>query len=72
VFAITTNRWHRDVRREELTTGVTTYEFQGIRLLQAPIEGDAVLLAEIDPRMRTTNARRRNHLLNDRRPEMYA
>ena len=76
VFAITTNRCGTETLGEKSLTFTGASQLvspQGVRLLQAPVEGDCVLLAEIDPAAaddkRPTT---RNHLLNDRRPEMYA
>ncbi len=44
----------------------------GERVAQAPVEGDCVGVAEINP-AEADNKRPtvRNHLLDDRRPEMY-
>jgi predicted amidohydrolase len=76
VYAITTNRWGTETLGEKSLTFTGASQLMsplGVRLLQAPVEGDCVLLAEIDPAAaddkRPTT---RNHLLNDRRPEMYA
>ncbi len=76
VFAITTNRYGTETLGEKSLTFTGASQLmspKGVRLLHAPVEGDCVLLAEIDPadaddKCPTT----RNHLLNDRRPEMYA
>jgi predicted amidohydrolase len=76
VFALTTNRYGTEtLGKKQLTfTGASQLMSpKGERLLQAPVDGDSVLLAEIDPTAaddkRPTS---RNNLLADRRPEMYA
>lgn len=75
VFAITTNRYGAEVLgKEELTfTGASQLlSPMGERLLQAPIEGGCVLVAEIDA-AEADNKRptSRNDLLGDRRPSFY-
>jgi len=76
VFAITTNRYGTETLGEKSLTFTGASQLMsplGVRLLQAPIEGDCVLLAEIDPAAANDKCpTTRNHLLNDRRPGMYA
>ena len=76
VFAVTTNRYGtEDLGGKRLTfTGASQIMTpRGERLGQAPIEGDCVVVVEIDPAAaddkRVTAA---NDLFADRRPEMYA
>ena len=76
VFAITTNRYGTEaLGGEQLTfTGASQLMSpRGERLLQAPVEGDFVRVAEIDPAAaddkRPTD---RNDLFGDRRPAFYA
>jgi len=76
VFAVTTNRYGtEDLADQRLTfTGASQIMTpRGERLGQAPIEGDCVVVVEIDPAAaddkRVTAA---NDLFADRRPEMYA
>jgi len=76
VFAVTTNRYGtEDLGGKRLTfTGASQIMTpRGERLGQAPIEGDSVVVVEIDPAAaddkRVTAA---NDLFADRRPEMYA
>jgi predicted amidohydrolase len=80
VFSITSNRWgveslpQAGLGDKSLTfTGASQVLTPlGIRVAQGPVEGDSVACAEIDP-AEADNKRptARNHLLNDRRPEMY-
>jgi predicted amidohydrolase len=76
VFSITCNRYGvEDLDGQSLTfTGLSqALATRGERLIQAPVEGDSVSVAEIDPaRADDKHATTRNHLLNERRPEMYA
>lgn len=76
VFAITTNRYGVETLGEKSLTFTGASQLmtpKGVRLLQAPVAGDCVLLAEIDPAAADDKCPTpRNHLLNDRRPEMYA
>lgn len=76
VFAITTNRYGTETLGDKRLTFTGASQLMsplGVRLLQAPIEGDCVLLAEIDPAAADDKCpTTRNHLLNDRRPAMYA
>ena len=72
VFAITTNRYGTETLGEKRLTFTGASQLvnpKGERLLKAPVAGDRVLFAEIDPSLaddkRPTS---RNHLLNDRRP----
>ena len=77
VFAITTNRWGTEslgtAGEKALTfTGASQVLTPlGVRVAQAPVEGDCVALAEIDP-AEADNKRPtvRNHLLDDRRPDV--
>jgi predicted amidohydrolase len=75
VFTITTNRHgSEDLGAKSLTfTGASQVLTPlGERLAKAPVEGDDVACVEIDP-SQADNKRptARNHLLQDRRPEMY-
>jgi predicted amidohydrolase len=76
VFALTTNRYGAETVGDQslIFTGASQLMTpRGERLLQAPMEGDSVMQAEIEPAL--ANDKRptsRNHLLADRRPEMYA
>lgn len=75
VFAITANRWGVESLGEKSLTFTGASQILtplGVRVVQGPVEGDCVDLAEIDPR-EADNKRptARNHLLNDRRPAMY-
>ncbi len=76
VFAVTTNRYGTETLGEKSLTFTGASQLmnpRGERLLQAPVEGDCVLLAEIDPALADNKQpTSRNHLLNDRRPELYA
>lgn len=76
VFSITCNRYGtEDLDGQTLTfTGQSqALATKGERLIQAPVEGDCVAVVEIDPaRAKDKQATVRNHLLNERRPEMYA
>lgn len=76
VFAVTTNRYGTETLGEKSLTFTGASQLmnpRGERLLQAPVEGDCVLLAEIDPALADNKQpTSRNHLLNDRRPEFYA
>ena len=76
VFAITTNRYGTETLGEKRLTFTGASQLinpKGERLLKAPVAGDRVLFAEIDPSLaddkRPTS---RNHLLNDRRPAFYS
>ncbi len=77
VFAVTTNRYGGetlpDGRALTFTGASQVIDARGNRLCQAPVEGDAVMLVEIDPALaddkRVTPC---NDLFVDRRPEMYA
>lgn len=76
VFAITTNRYGTETLGDKRLTFTGASQLMsplGERLLQAPVDGDCVLLAEIDPAL-ADNKRptTRNDLLADRRPEHYA
>jgi predicted amidohydrolase len=76
VFAITTNRYGTETLGDKRLTFTGASQLMsplGERLLQAPVDGDCVLLAEIDPTL-ADNKRptTRNDLLADRRPEHYA
>jgi predicted amidohydrolase len=75
VFAITTNRYGtEDLEGNTLTfTGASQIMSpRGERLLQAPVDGDCLLIAQIDPALADDkHATTRNHLLQERRPEMY-
>jgi predicted amidohydrolase len=75
VFAITTNRYGtEDLNGKSLTfTGASQIlDTKGRRLAQAQVEGDAVILCEIDPSAADDKrVGTRNDLLGDRRPEMY-
>jgi predicted amidohydrolase len=76
VFAITTNRYGTetlDGKRLTFTGASQLMSPLGERLLQAPVEGDCLLLAEIDPSL-ADNKRptTRNDLFADRRPAFYA
>ncbi len=75
VFSITANRWGVESLGEQslkFTGASQILTPLGVRVAQGPVEGDCVALAEIDP-AEADNKRptARNHLLNDRRPEMY-
>jgi predicted amidohydrolase len=76
VFAITTNRCGTETLGEKSLTFTGASQLmspKGERLLQAPVEGDCALLAEIEPSLADNKQpTARNHLLNDRRPEFYA
>lgn len=77
VFAITTNRYGT-----EALDGATPLTFtgasqvmdaRGSRICRAPVEGDSVMVVEIDPTLADDKqVTARNHLFADRRPEMYA
>jgi len=75
VFAITTNRYGTETLGEKSLTFTGASQLMsptGIRLLQAPVEGECLLLAEIDPMAADDKqVTTRNHVLSDRRPEMY-
>lgn len=85
VFAITTNRWGTEALPDS-GAGARSLTFTGAsqvvtpngeRIAQAPLEGDCVVVVEIDPGLAdnkhpTAGTQLRNHLLDDRRPEMYA
>ena len=75
VFAITTNRYGaEDLNGKSLTfTGASQIlDTKGRRLAQAHVEGDAVMVCEIDPTAADDKrVGTRNDLLGDRRPEMY-
>lgn len=75
VFTITANRYGREAIGEKSLTFTGASQVLtplGIHLAQGPLEADCVALVEIDP-AEADNKRPavRNHLLNDRRPEMY-
>lgn len=77
VFAITTNRYGTetlpDSRSLTFTGASQVMDARGVRLRQAPVAGDAVLLAEIDPALaEDKRVTPRNDLFADRRPELYA
>lgn len=75
VFAVTTNRYGT----EELGAASLTFTGAsqlvnplGQRLLEAPVVGDCVLIAEIDPaQANDKHVTHRNDLFADRRPELY-
>ena len=76
IFALTTNRYGTETLGETSLTFTGASQLMnplGERLLQAPTAGDCLLLAEIDPAA-ADNKRPtpRNHLFENRRPEMYA
>jgi predicted amidohydrolase len=75
VFAITTNRYGtEELNGKNLTfTGASQIlDTKGRRLAQADVEGDAVMLCEIDPTAADDKrVGTRNDLFGDRRPEMY-
>jgi predicted amidohydrolase len=75
VYAVTTNRYGMEASGEKNLTFTGASQLmspQGERLLQAPVEGDCVLVAEIDPSAADDKQpTSRNHLFADRRPEMY-
>ncbi len=75
MYAITTNRYGTEALGEERLTFTGASQLmspKGERLLQAPVEGDCVLVADIDPSAaddkRPTS---RNDLFGDRRPAFY-
>jgi len=77
VFAVTTNRYGTealpDGRSLTFTGASQVMDARGVRLCQAPVAGDAVLLAEIDPTLADDKrVTPRNDLFADRRPEFYA
>jgi predicted amidohydrolase len=76
VFAVTTNRYGtEDLAGVSLTfTGASQIMSpRGERLSQAPIEGECVAVAEIDPVVADDkHVTARNDLFADRRPELYA
>jgi predicted amidohydrolase len=76
VFAVTTNRYgDEELAGKRLTfTGASQIMTpRGERLSQAPIEGDCVIVVEIDPAAADDkHVTARNDLFADRRPEMYA
>lgn len=77
VFAVTTNRYGTetlaDGRALTFTGASQVMDARGKRLCQAPVEGDAVQVVEIDPVLADDkNVTIRNHLFADRRPEFYA
>jgi predicted amidohydrolase len=75
VFSVTTNRYgFEELGQVQLNfTGASQIvDARGQRLLQAPQEGDAVAVCEIDPAQADNKQiTPRNHLFLDRRPEMY-
>lgn len=75
VFAITANRIGSDVRegRELKFTGKSQITAPGGKILaRASSDSEQVRVVEIDPSTaHDKNINSRNHLLNDRRPEMY-
>ena len=75
VYAVTTNRYGTETLGEmSLTfTGASqVMSTRGERLAQAPIEGEAVAVVEIDPfAADDKQVTQRNDLFADRRPEMY-
>jgi predicted amidohydrolase len=81
VFTITTNRWGTESLGEEgasqrsltFTGASQVLTPLGERLTQASVTGDAVYLVEIDPAQADNkHPTPRNHLLHNRRPDMYA
>lgn len=76
VFAVTANRIgteDRAGRTLTFTGGSQIVDPAGETLAQAPIDQDAVETVEIDPTRADEKAlNEHNHLLHDRRPEMYA
>ncbi len=75
IFAITTNRFGtEELNGKSLTfTGSSqVMDTKGRRLLQAPVEGEAVGVCEIEPAQADVKrVGTRNDLFADRRPEMY-
>ncbi len=76
VFSITANRWGvEDLGAKTLRfTGASqVLSPLGVRLAQGPLEADHVALVEIDP-AEADNKRptARNHLFDNRRPDLYA
>ena len=77
VFAVTTNRYGTetlpDGRGLTFTGASQVMDARGNRLCQAPVAGDAVLMAEIAPALADDKrVTQRNDLFADRRPEFYA
>ncbi len=77
VFAVTTNRYGTealpDGRSLTFTGASQVMDARGNRLCQAPVAGDAVLAAGIDPTLGDDKrVTARNDLFADRRPEFYA
>lgn len=77
VFAITTNRYGAealaDGRSLTFTGASQVLSPRGERLCQAPVEGDAVLVAEVDSVLADDKrVTPRNDLFADRRPALYA
>jgi predicted amidohydrolase len=77
VFALTANRFGREAHepgKPELTFtgGSLIVNPRGEILAAAPVAGEVLLRAEIDPeKARDKRITARNHLLADRRPELY-
>jgi predicted amidohydrolase len=75
VFAITANRYGAetlDGKTLTFTGASQMLDTLGRRLLQAPGEGDLVAVSEIQPFLADDKrVGARNHLFDDRRPEMY-
>lgn len=77
VFAVTTNRYGAetlpDGRSLTFTGASQVMDARGNRLLQAPVEGDSVMVVEIDPTLAIDKrVTPHNDLFVDRRPEFYA
>ncbi len=75
VFSITANRYGEESlngRSLRFTGSSQVMDTKGRRLLQAPAEGDCVLVHDIDPSAADDKwLTARNHLFQDRRPELY-
>lgn len=75
VFSITANRYGEEALNGQtlrFTGSSQLMDTKGRRLLQAPAEGDCVLVHDIDPSQADDKwLTARNHLFQDRRPEMY-
>lgn len=75
LFAVTANRWGTEYRddQEVRFTGASQITAPRARILASgPIESDEVQIVEIDPsQAKDKMVNPRNHLLNDRRPELY-
>ncbi|MDF1566702.1 MAG: hypothetical protein P1P77_01645 [Spirochaetaceae bacterium] len=75
LFAVTANRWGTEFRggQEVRFTGASQITAPRANILASgPIDSDDVQIVEIDPsEARDKMVTTRNHLLNDRRPELY-